>query len=438
MTQGPTSATIERIVAGGWGLTHVGSLATFVRGTLPGEQVIVLPGHLQRGFQFATLERVNTCSPDRVEPICPKYGMCGGCQFQHVKYEAQLQQKTDIVREAFARIGRVPSLDLLPIIPSPCPDSYRSWVRFSVFPKDNGWHLGFRQERSHRPISGLDCFLIPDSLQVIVGEVEARLSRISVSPFPLSQVEIRSSMSAGTHQIIFRGRVIDKKQAESHLDFFQNIPNVIGLVVASSVLDKRWQRTPLRVVQGKDFLLVRLGDLLFHISDRSFMQGNWAVFERIQRALLEWIGPCAGLRILELYAGVGCLGLSLARAGALVTLVEGNAVAMTDARKSASLNHIGRSRFRPATAERFLSDGGPDEYDVVIVDPPRSGLSKDCTDSLLNLKMSRLYYLSCDAPSLARDVKRLAEGGYRLGRVQIFDMFPQTAHIETFVELVRA
>ena len=435
MTPSLSSATIERIVAGGWGLTHVGSLATFVRGTLPGEHVTLYPGEVQHGYQIAPLASIEQSSPDRIAPACPKYGVCGGCQFQHVKYDAQLRQKADIVREAFARIGRIHVQDFMPVVPSPFPYEYRRWVRFSVFPQDNGFHLGFRQERSHQSISGRECLLVPEALRMVVEEIEERLAQINKLPMPLSTVEIRSSASFGNHIIIFRGKVYQKSHAQALLDLFQDIPTVAGLVVASLVTDTRWQRKPLRVVQGEEFLFERFADLVFRISDRSFMQANWAVYEMIQQALLNWVGACQHLRILELYAGVGCLGLSLARQGALVTEVEGNAVAVADARKSASLNHIGRCRFRPVTTERFLTGVGQDEYDVVIVDPPRSGLSKTCMESLVTVKVPRCFYLSCDAPSLARDVNRLCGGGYRLGRVQIFDMFPQTAHVETLVEL---
>jgi len=438
MTGSPSSATIERIIAGGWGLAHVGSLATFVRGTLPGEQVTLGPGQIQHGYQIATLESVDKSSPDRIDSACPQYGTCGGCQFQHVKYDAQLQQKTDIVREAFARIGHVVALDLLPVVPSPFPYEYRRWVRFTVFSQNNGFHLGFRQERSLQLISGIECLLIPEALRTVVDHVEIRLAKVSALPMPLSNVEIRSSASFGNHLVIFRGTVFKKEQAQALLELFHGIPTVAGLVVASLVADSRWQRKPLRVIQGEEFLFERFAGLVFRISDRSFMQANWAVYEMIQQTLMNWIGGCEQLRILELFAGVGCLGLSLARQGALVTIVEGNGVGVADARKSASINHIGRCRFRPITAERFLTETGLDEYDVVIVDPPRTGMSKDCTKSLIKLKASRLFYLSCDAPSLARDVKRLCDGGYRLGRVQMFDMFPQTAHVETLVELVAA
>ncbi|MGH7255897.1 MAG: 23S rRNA (uracil(1939)-C(5))-methyltransferase RlmD, partial [Nitrospirales bacterium] len=129
--------------------------------------------------------------------------------------------------------------------------------------------------------------------------------------------------------------------------------------------------------------------------------------------------------------------LPLARHGALVTEVEANRYALVDARYTARTNHIGRSRFRPVLAEALLEQGQPGEYDVVLVDPPRAGLSTACLQGLLTLGSPRLLYLSCDAPTLARDVGRLAAGGYLVAQVQPLDMFPQTAHLETLVELVR-
>ena len=132
---------------------------------------------------------------------------------------------------------------------------------------------------------------------------------------------------------------------------------------------------------------------------------------------------------------LAALGIGLARGGALVTIVEANPFALSDARKSASLSHVGRCRFRGETAEKFLEIVEPGQYDIVIVDPPRVGLSQVVIQGLERLRVSRVFYLSCDAATLARDLARLCAYGYRITRMQPFDMFPQTAHIETLVEL---
>jgi 23S rRNA (uracil-5-)-methyltransferase RumA len=210
---------------------------------------------------------------------------------------------------------------------------------------------------------------------------------------------------------------------------FQDLPDIVGQVVTT--------KTGARWVFGQDWIADRLDDLIFRISDRSFMQANWRLTNTLVRTVAEWIEPSAGPRVLELYAGIGTIGLPLARRGALVTEVEANQYALADCRQAAKINHIGRSRFRHLLAEATLKGTADGEYDVILVDPPRVGLSPECVQELVRLEADRLLYLSCDAPTLARDLSRLCAGGYKVRRLQPFDMFPQTAHLETLVELVR-
>jgi 23S rRNA (uracil1939-C5)-methyltransferase len=190
-------------------------------------------------------------------------------------------------------------------------------------------------------------------------------------------------------------------------------------------------------VDRQDWIVDRLDGLRFRITDGSFMQANWLLAERLSRTVAAWVAPSAGLRVLELYAGIGVLGLPLARRGALVTAVEANRWALADARYAAKMNHVGRCRFRHAKAEAFLASTAPGAYDVVLMNPPRVGLSEEALSGILTVNAPRLIYLSCDPATLARDLGRLCTGGYRVTRVQPFDLFPQTAHLETLVELVR-
>ena len=431
-----SSLKIERIVAGGWGLTHLGSKVTFVRGVLPDEMVTIKGAESRQGYQFATLDQVQAVSPDRIEAPCPVYEQCGGCQFQHVRYDTQLRYKQHMLEEAFSRIGHVSGQEFLPPVPSPFPYEYRRWVRFSVFQEHNTFQLGFVQERSRTPVKSTGCLLIPESLRLVVEELKERLVGLPRMPAFLSSLEVRSSAAFGSHLLILKSPRLNQGQAQAFLEIFKDIPTVSGCVVASAAPPSGRKHTPVRRVRGEDHLFEQLQDVAFRISDRSFMQANWAVFGMVYQTLEEWIGNPEGIRILELFAGVGCLGLSLARKGAMATVVEENPYAIADARKTASQNHIGRCRFRPATAEDFLANVQPDEYEVVLLDPPRTGLSKSCTQSLSHAKVARIFYLSCDAASLARDASRLGAEGYKVGRVQLFDMFPQTSHIETLVEFI--
>jgi 23S rRNA (uracil1939-C5)-methyltransferase len=168
------------------------------------------------------------------------------------------------------------------------------------------------------------------------------------------------------------------------------------------------------------------------------MQANWDVFRLLGKTVREWLGNLKGQRILELYAGTGPLGLSLASQGAQVTCVEGNPLAIHDARESIRVNKILGCRVRISSVESYLTTVQSNAYDVILLDPPRAGLNPKILDQLGALQIAKLLYLSCDAPSLARDIKSLCEKGYEIRRMQPFDMFPQTAHLETLVELVIA
>lgn len=431
--------TIERMVAGGWGLSRSDSMVTFVRGGLPGEVVTASPGERHSDYQFAILKEVQATSPHRVEAPCPVYEDCGGCQFQHVRYEAQLDYKQDMVKEAFSRIGRIKRAVFLDPVPSPLPYEYRRRVRFRVFQRQGRFHLGFVRERSHVPVRGEGCLLVAKSMEEVIKGVGGRLADLRRLPAFLSHVEIRSSDAFGTHLVLCTVPRATRRQAHNLLALFEDVPSVVGCVLTSSSMTASQRREVRRVVRGEPHLFERFQDLVFRVSDRSFMQANWTVYSTVFETVNDWLNVEDGqIRVLELHAGVGCLGLGLAKNGAMVTGVEGNPYAVADAKRSASDNRVGRYRIRAAKVEDFLKTVPADEYDVIIMDPPRAGLSRQCLESLNRIKASRMLYLSCNPSSLARDLNRLCETQYQVRRVQVFDMFPQTAQIETLVELVRA
>ena len=435
----PQALTIERVVAGGWGLSRSDSMVTFVRGGLPGEVVTVIPDKRHPDYQFATLNEVRVASPHRVQAPCVVYEDCGGCQFQHARYEAQLQYKQDMLEEAFSRIGRIGRVIFEDPVPSPLPYEYRRRVRFRVFQQHGTFHLGFVQERSHSPVGGAGCLLVAKSMGQVIEDVEGRLVGQRRLPAFLSHVEIRSSDAFGTHLIMCTVPRASQNQARELLAMFAEIPTVVGCVLTSSSVTTSSRRHVRRVVRGEPHLFERFQDMVIRVSDRSFMQANWAVYSMIFQTVAGWMNiQHRQTRVLELYAGIGCLGLGLAKNGALVTEVEENPYAVADAKQSASQNHIGRYRLRAAKVEDFLETVAAAEYDVIVMDPPRTGLSRRCVESLERIRTPRLFYLSCDASSLARDLNRLCAIQYQVGRVQAFDMFPQTAHIETLVELIRA
>jgi len=428
---------IEKLVQGGRGLARLDGRVLLVRGAIPGEQVTLRPGRQHKGVQEAAIEQVVAASPDRVAAPCPVYERCGGCHLQHLRYEAQLAQKAAILKETLARLGKIDVGEIPPVVPSPEPYGYRSHVRFTVFSGGEGQGqgqgkslaLGFYQEGSHRPVPAAGCLLMSEPMRQAAAWLEARLREAPRLSLRLETVELRWSTAFGSFLLIHHTGPASQGEAQQLFSLFTELPGLVGQV-AMARNRKRW-------VSGQDWIADRLDDLIFRISDRSFMQSNWRLAEELARTVVRWLGPLKERRILELYAGIGILGLPLARAGALVTEVEASPEALADCRHAAKVNHIGRCRFRALTAEAMLKEVEPDAYDLILLDPPRTGLSQDCAAELNRVKAPRLLYLSCDPATLARDLGRLRQAGYSLGRLQPFDMFPQTAHLETLVELVR-
>ncbi len=422
--------TIEKLVQGGYGLARQEGRTIFVRGSIPGETVEIVPGQAHKQYQEATVGRVVAPSPDRVAPACAVYGRCGGCQLQHVRYDAQVALKREAFLETLTRVGKLELPEMPPVIPSPTAYGSRSVVRFGVVRQSEGLALGFHAEGSAKLVPVTDCPVLPDSLRRVVTALSERLATLTKPPCRLTAIELRGSTATGEGLLILQTDARAKRQAEALFSWGRDLPGVVGSVVygAAEVRGSRW-------AQGQEWIAERLDDMLIRISDRSFLQSNWAVNKRLSETVTEWAAPAPGLRVLELYAGIGTLGLPLAKRGALVTLVEGNSTALADARRTANGNHIGRCRFRPEPAEGFLLKATPGDYDLVVLDPPRTGLSREALDGLKTLAAPRVLYVSCDPATLARDVARMAAGGYALSRLQAFDMFPQTAHLEALVEL---
>jgi 23S rRNA (uracil1939-C5)-methyltransferase len=435
MTQEPATVTIEKLVQGGRGLARRDGRVVLVRGAIPGERVALVAEARHKGVQEARVGEVLEASPDRVPAPCPVYERCGGCQLQHLAYEAQLVQKGAILKETLARVGKLTVEDLPPVVPSPAPYGYRSTVRFMVFAAGDGKDgrraltLGFHREGSQDLVPAAGCLLASETIRAAAAAIDARLAAGARPSLHLESVEIRASTAFASLLLVWHTGPARPDEAKRVFDLFEDLPRLSGQVLLAQN-HKRW-------VQGQDWIEDRMGDLIFRIGDRSFMQANWPLASVVSRTIVEWAAPPEGARVLELYAGVGMLGLPLARAGALVTEVEANEAALADGRHAAKANHVGRCRFRPLTVEALLAEVKPGDYDLVLMDPPRTGLSPESVRELVRVGPPRLLYLSCDPATLARDLARFTAGGYRLARLQAFDMFPQTAHLETLVELAR-
>lgn len=430
---------IEKLVTGGFGLGRLNGQVVLCDGGIPGETVQMEVLSRRKGVIQGKIFEIQEPADSRVDPVCPLVGRCGGCQLQHVRYEEQLSQKLLILKDTLRRVGKFFNVSIFPVIPSPRPYGYRQVIRMGIGRRHDELFLGFFESGTKHLLPVESCFLVDEDFRTILDGVRSGLRSIAIDGLKLEHVEVRWSQLEKGCLLVFGGQAMIKEQIERLFHACSDIPNIKGWIYERADALEHDSRRRLRqepIVRGVDHLWEDYGGLRLKTGFRSFMQANWDVFQLVGHTVVDWLGNVKGKRILELYAGTGPLGLTLAMRGALVTCVEGNPFAIHDARESIRMNKIPGCRVRISSVESYLLTVQSGAYDVILLDPPRTGLTPTVIKQLTALHVPTLFYLSCDAASLARDVKLFCEKGYEIRRLQPFDMFPQTAHVETLVELV--
>ncbi len=422
----PLTVTIEKIVHGGRGMGRRNGIPVFIEGVLEGETVDAVVHGTRKGYLEATAVRFVTASNERVEPPCPVFPRCGGCQLQHLTYRAQLEAKRAIAAESFRRLGHL-AVDVPPLTPSPDLFGYRLRAGFKVGLVGGRRALGFYASGSHAVVPVSSCMVLHPRVQAAIGPLTDLLARSDRWIAGIEEIEVQTTSFSEEVLVIFRMQHLDRRALGAVGRDLQAVLPLRGLV-ASDRRRHRW-------VGGSDALEERTDGIACRVSDRTFLQINAGVNAALVATLGEWADLSGRERIIDLYAGFGNFGLPLARRAGQVTLVESSRSAVDDARFNARA--FGASvRVVASPAESWT----PDERDryphLVIVDPPRVGLSSLALDRVIALAPARLLYVSCEPATLARDAERLARSGYRLTRVHGFDMFPHTAHVELLAEFV--
>ena len=400
---------IEKPTAGGRMLARHNGQVVLAWGAIPGERVRARVERIGKGVLFA--ETIEVLSPSSDRRIAAADWRCGGNVLAHVGYERQLQLKSEIIRDAFARIGRVPLTAAPAVIPSP-EHGYRMRARLHV----RGGRVGFMREESHEICAvGPTRQLLPATVEWIDG-VEARLRDGGLKG--LTSIEITENIAATERACHFE--LEPGSDARAYAAFATGA--ITGLSV--QVLDSR----AVEMLAGVSSVSDSLGSLALKRDVRAFFQGNRFLLETLVQRVAALVpdGP-----VVDLYAGVGLFGLSLAANGrADITLVEGDPVSGRDlqdnARPYAALARIERS-----SVEDFLRRAAPRSNARFIVDPPRTGMSPEAVRHLVRLKPTCVVYVSCDVATLARDARSFVEAGYELDGMFAVDLFPNTAHVET-------
>jgi 23S rRNA (uracil1939-C5)-methyltransferase len=409
--------TVERILPGGVGLAHAEGRTVFVSLAAPGDRARVRVDTSRGRAAFASIVEILSPSPVRVEPPCPYFGRCGGCDFQQLDYRAQLSAKVEIIRDCLRRVARVEPPGDIHITPSPLEWRYRSRARWQHDPVRN--FLGYYERGSHRVCDVVEC-------PVAAPEVQGRLTRL-------------------------RGSMMDGSLPRDAVEF-EAVAGDEGVALAPPV-EPGDEREQTRVIAGERY----------RFDAGCFFQINHALLEPLVREGLrdvaeETEGETAGDIVeetagdgasgssdyvkgesaLDLYAGVGLFTLPLARRFARVVAVEGNAASTLYARRNLSDAGLSNARVETGAVGAWLAHnaerlGG---VDFILLDPPRAGTEPEAVRGILALRPRHISYVSCDPATLARDLLALTSAGYRLASVRAFDLFPQTHHVETVAHLL--
>ncbi len=434
---------VEGYSSQGLGVARIDGQVVFVHGALAGETCEVRVQHVGHSAAWAGLERVLTPSPDRLEPNCPYYAQCGGCQTRHMTYPAELAFKSGKVREALRRIGGVDP-GPVPIRGADRPDRYRGKVQFPVAP---GPAIGYFQARTHQVVDVADCLLTPALCAPLRAALKDWMTAHAVPAYDertrsglIRHLYIRTNaqgealvcLMANSHSLPQEAALVEALRAAA--------PGLTGVVLG---VNRRGDNVILgdsyRTLWGRDFLMDALCGLTFRLSVPSFFQVNRPQAEALYALAADFAGLTGTETLLDLYCGAGAIGLTLARRAGEVIGVETVASAVDDAWENARRNGVTNARFLRADAAQAAAQLAAQGLrpDVVVVDPPRKGLAPEAVEAVAAMAPPRLVYLSCDPATLARDVKALSPA-YALTRVHAVDMFPRTSHVETAALLSRA
>lgn len=382
--------------------------AVFVPYTLPGELVRVELVEEKRGFARARLLEVVCPSPHRVTPRCRHFGVCGGCHYQQTDYATQLEIKKAVVRDQLERIGGVLNPPVMEVVPSLLEWNYRNNMQFHLDP--NG-KLGFQGWGSHMVVPISECHL-PE------GRLNDIWPQLDLEPLPgVDRLELRLG-SDGEVLLVLESS--DPAAPEFSVDFPLSAVHLTGS-------DKI-------VLAGEDYLLIEVLGRAFKVSAESFFQVNTAQAEAMVKHVLKTLPLDRNTTVLDVYCGVGLFSAFLAPRVKHCIGVELSETACDD--YAVNLDEFDNVELYVGAAEAILP-ALKFQPDIVLVDPPRSGIERKALDALIALQPQIICYISCDPATLARDIKRLTTAGYALKQVTPFDLFPQTYHVETVSLLER-
>ncbi|KPL04411.1 MAG: hypothetical protein AMJ90_00865 [candidate division Zixibacteria bacterium SM23_73_2] len=435
---------------GGRGVAKLDGMVVLVKGGIPGDRLKAKVLKKKRTFALAEKVELIKKSNLRAEPLCSHFGLCGGCKFQNLKYEHQLEYKEKQVRESLIHIGGFENPKILPILGSDNTFYYRNKMEFSFDRDEKGdLILGLHPDGRYDRVFDLkECFLQSQtSNQIIVlvrdfcrgGKLSAYDSKSHQGFFRFLVIrEGKNTEEVMVNIVTHKGEFFDAQELCQRLkDKFPKVKSIVRNInkkLANIAVGEEE-----KVLFGERSITERLDRFLFCISANSFFQTNTLQAKKLFDKVLDLADLDGSERVLDLYSGTGTISIFLSSEAKEVLGVDSSVKACQDAELNAGINGVKNCKFilgeAKAVLSKFQSEG--EKFHLVVVDPPRAGLHPKVVKSILNLKPQKIIYVSCNPATLSRDLKILCEKEYSLDEVVPIDMFPHTYHVESVAKLSR-
>jgi 23S rRNA (uracil1939-C5)-methyltransferase len=441
--------TVESLAYGGNGVARLNGFVVFVRRGLPGDRVRARVTKVKRNHAEALATDVLEPGPQRVDAPCDHYPACGGCRFQDLAYEAQVAAKHEQVRDALQRIGGLVDPPLEPIVPAEEVFHYRNKLEYSFTQTAEGPALGFHRAGRWDEVLEIEkCWLTTDLGNAIRNAVRDWARAEHLQPYDqehqtgyLRHLVVREGRNTGQVLVMLVTAPGERFERDELVDTLRRFPEVRSIHWAVNDTPAEVTNLPSTLLWGEDAIEERLLDLRFRVRPNAFLQTNTRMAERLYALAREAAALTGSESVYDLYCGIGTIGLTLARDALTVWGVEVSEESVACAIENAELNGIANAAFYAGEVGRSLEElaerAGPP--DVVVVDPPRAGLSGKALRRIGRLEPQRLVYVSCNPTTLAGNVKEFAsDWGFELQRVTPVDMFPHTPHVEAVALLTRS
>lgn len=439
---------ITSINSSGFGVCRVDGVVCFVAGGVTGDELLIKIIKSKKNYNIGKIEEIITPSPKRQENDCSVFKKCGGCCYRHVKYSDELLIKETGVRDAFTRIGHLENINLKPIIPAECSSRYRNKAQYPVKNESGKVYAGFFAARSHEIIPCEDCLLQPEIFSEIVKKVCRWAEKNNTPSFDektgrgaLRHIYLRIAEKTDEIMLTLVSAVKKLKNQDELVEIIRSeFPQVKTIVLninpekTNVILGEKCIN-----LYGDGYITDILCDTKIKISPLSFYQVNRRQAERLYGKAKEYMGDVSGKNVLDLYCGTGTIGLCTAKDAERLIGVEIIPEAIEDAKANAKANGRENTDFICGDAEKaagILKEKNI-SADIIIVDPPRKGLTPKLIETISDFSPEKVVYVSCDPATLARDCEIFKDYSFEVVEATPVDLFPRTAHCETVALLKR-